>query len=278
MEIKIPILQDLLLTIAAKPQEQAVYPTSRLQKGLVMSYRGLDLAEEAVGFGLPVLKRGLQAFFPGDVELDLVHRESTRVVTAIYTINLVEKISRPGKSSVENKTIYAAKNSLADIIRRFPPGRGVLTALSSGLRRVLGWETTYEKVEFSGRVKMTYAIDEQTGVIAIEADLAGLSKEGVSEVIVMNEQGAQTFDKYRDSSGTSLSGNKIGLWDEVTAEEASFTSSTQRVAFSLPRVPGARLFRGRERIASRLAWSGFGYSFAPTTMRFACTVRIEKLP
>ena len=42
--------------------------------------------------------------------------------------------------------------------------------LSSGLRRLFGWKTTYEKVEFSSLVGMTYTIDEQTGVLAIKAD------------------------------------------------------------------------------------------------------------
>ena len=149
--------------------------------------------------------------------------------------------------------------------------------LSSGLRRLFGWKTTYEKVEFSSLVDMTYTIDEQTGVLAIKADLANLSGDGITEVIVMNEQGANCFSQYRDSSGTCLEERQIGCWDEVTAGEASFVDTIQRVVFSLPRAPGVRLFRGREGIDSRLAWSGFGYSFAPAIEKFNCTVRIEKL-
>ncbi len=68
-----------------------------------MKSRGLDLAEEAVGFGLPVLKKGLQTIFPGNVKLDLLHSDSTWVITAIYTMNLVEKIARPGTASVKSK-------------------------------------------------------------------------------------------------------------------------------------------------------------------------------
>ena len=89
MEINIPLLHDLSLTIADKSQEQAVFPSSRLQKGLILRFHGRDLAEEAVGFGLPVLKRGLQAFFPGEVELHLMRCSPIWVVQAEYTINLV---------------------------------------------------------------------------------------------------------------------------------------------------------------------------------------------
>ncbi|HEX9092323.1 MAG TPA: hypothetical protein VF831_12580, partial [Anaerolineales bacterium] len=45
------------------------FPTAAIQKGLIMIYEGQELCEEAVGFGVPILKRGLQAIFPSTVEL-----------------------------------------------------------------------------------------------------------------------------------------------------------------------------------------------------------------
>jgi hypothetical protein len=278
MEITLPIFQDLSISIGDSPRDAGLYATSRLQKGWVLHRGNNDLAEEAVGFGFPVLKRGLQAFFPGAVQLDLVRQDPKPVITAAYTLDLVEKIARPGRESVKNKTLYRVKDSLAYVIRGFPPGRSLLTALSSGLRWMFGWETTYEKTGLSAQLKITYTIDEQAGVLTMHADLDEIDAATVSEVIIMNEQGAHAFDQYRDTSGIRLAGRKIGVWDEVHADEASFASSTQRVAFSLPRVPGVRFFRGRERIASRLAWAGFGYSFAPTVRRFGSRVRIETLP
>ena len=125
---------------------------------------------------------------------------------------------------------------------------------------------------------MTYTVDSRTGKIDVEVDTNDLSTDSITEVVVMNEQGAHHFDRYRDSGGTCLRGKEIGCWDEVTAEEASFISSTHRVAFTLERVKGARLFRGRELIGSRLAWSGFGYSFPPAVERFSYAVKIERVP
>ncbi len=278
MEIDLPIFHDLTLRIADKPDDPKVYPTSRLQKGILMIYRGLDLAEEAVGFGLPVLKKGLQTIFPGKIELDLLHNDSTWVVTAIYTLNLVEKITRPGTAGIRNKLLYATKNYLAALIRRFPPVRTPLTALSSGMRRLFGWETLYEDAGFRDEIRLVYTFNELVGNLQVEADLAFLPHQAISEVIVMNEQGAQSFDQYCDSSGIRLAGKRIGCWDEVAAEEASFASSRHGVAFSLSRVAGARLFRGRELIGSRLAWAGFGYSFPPTAREFRYTIRFERLP
>jgi hypothetical protein len=277
MNIDLPIFQDLSLTISDKPDEQKIYPTSRLQKGFLIKYRGLDLAEEAVGFGLPVLRQGLLSIFPGNIQLDLLRADSTWTITADYTMNLVERITRPGTASVKSKYLYAAKDYLAALIRRFPPMRTPLTTLSSGLRRLFGWYTTYEDAGFNNQVKMIYTFDEVGRVLFIATDLTRLALDKITEAFVMNEQGAHAFDQYRDSSGISLSGKKIGCWDEVAAEAASFASSTQRIAFTLPRVAGARLFRGRELIGSRLAWAGFGYSLPPTTRRFTYTIRLEKL-
>ena len=62
----------------------------------------------------------------------------------------------------------------------------------------------------------------------------------------------------------------------MTAAEASFASSAADVVFTLRRVPGARLYRGRELIGSRLAWSGFGYVLPPTAARFAYDIAIAR--
>lgn len=278
MELTLPIFQDLTLSITDKPDQRKVYPTARLQKGLRMNSRGLDLTEEAVGFGLPVLKKRLETIFPGNVKLDLLQNDANWVVTAIYTMNLVEKIARPGTGNLRSRFLYAAKNTLAAFIRRFPLVRTPLTALSSGLRGLFGWETTYEDAGVRSEVKMVYSYHESSSSLLTEAEPASHPLESLTEMIVMNEQGAHFFDQYRDSTGARLSGKEIGCWDEVFADEASFASSTQGVAFYLPQVAGARLYRGRELVGSRLAWAGFGYSYPPNVSRLSYTVRFEKLP
>jgi hypothetical protein len=278
MEIKIPIDQEFSLLIVDKPDEATEYPTSRIQKGFVISKAGINLAEEAVGFGLPVLKRGLETFFPRYLELELLQADLSWVIHASYTINLVRVIMPSGTAHNSEKIFYAVQNILAAIIRRTPIIRNALTAISSTLLERFGLNTTFETADFNANVQVTYTFDEQNKTLEIETDLSRLPPSGIDEAIVMNEQGAHFFDQYRDSSGVSISGKEIGIWDEVTAEEATFASSSHRIAFSLHRMPGARLYRGRELIGSRLAWAGFGYSFPPTTRKFSYTVKIETLP
>ena len=276
MEIHLSLPEGLSLKIGATPPDRKAYATAHLEGGGVLLDGSQSLAEEAVGFGVPVLKRGLQAIFPGAVTVTGVQRGTTHAITAGYTLNLVEKLSRPGAETVENRRLYAVKDFLAAVIRRTPRLRGALTAASSALRRIFRWETTYAEAGFSAEVSVVSTLEEGTGTLVVTVEAAGLPAD-ITEVVVMNEQGAHYFDRYRDSSGIRLEGKAIGCWDEVDADEAWFESRARRVAFRLGRVEGARLFRGRELVGSRLAWAGFGYAFPPALSRLRYELKIERL-
>jgi hypothetical protein len=197
---------------------------------------------------------------------------------AVYAMNLMEKIFTPGRGSLRNRNLYAIKNEMEELYRRIPKLRPALTAVSTGLRRVFRWTTAYQKTEFCWTIPIRYKIPGEDGRITMEVDLGDLARDGVTEVAVMNEQGANYFNRYRDSNGADLVGNRIGNWDAVTAEQASFLCEPHRLAFTLRQVEDARLFRGRERVGSRLAWSGFGYLVLPAAGKFRCEVRVEKTP
>ncbi len=276
MDITVPLSHGLILKIAHRLKEQGNYATSCLPKGFLLVSNSLGLAEEAVGFGFPVVKCGLQTLFPGSIELAFEQEGSTWSVQAVFRLNLVEKISRPGSGTMENRMLYATKNFMAAVIRHFPVVRGLLTSASSMLRKLFHWETIYTEADFSTEVKVVTTIEAETGRVSVEVDASALPPE-ITEVVAMNEQGAHFFDRYRDTSGIRLEGKAIGCWDEVTADEAWFESSACRVAFRLGQVEGARLFRGRELIGSRLAWAGFGYTFLPSIQKFRYELKIESL-
>ena len=155
-----------------------------------MILAGQELAEEAVGFGVPVLKRGLQTIFPGEVKLASSSDGSIQKVTADFKLNLEEKIARPGTASVSGPWLYAFKNLLAALIRRFAPLRWPLTSLSNTLRALFGWETLFEASGFAAGVTIVYAVDAGRGIIKVEVTSHELLKGGITEVVVMNEQGA----------------------------------------------------------------------------------------
>jgi hypothetical protein len=276
VKLVVPLSEGLALSIADRTSGAETYPTGRLRKGLLLLVDGRELAEEGVGFGVPILKRGVQTVFPGGLELAQRRAGPVREVTAAFEMNLVERLARPGAGSLTSRPLYAAKNSLAALHRRVPMLRGPLTATSNALRRSYGWVTTFEEARTVATMKLTYTVGGANGRVAVAVDLSGLPGDGVTEVVVMNEQGARYFDRYVDARGTTLRGSEIGAWDEVTAASASFVSTAHRVAFSLGQVEGAKLRRGRELIGSRVAWSGFGYSFSPTLGRFGYDLEIAR--
>ena len=144
MEIIIPLLAGASIKLSDRTSPDGEYPTASLQKGFLLFQGGQELAEEGIGFGVPILKRGLQTIFPGAVELAAQNTGSIHEVTARFTLNLEEKIIRPGAGRVISPTVYALKNSLAAVLRAIPPIRGLLTAASNLSRRIFGWDTTFE--------------------------------------------------------------------------------------------------------------------------------------
>ena len=277
MELSIPLPDGLSLKVTDRSGGSGSYPTRRLQKGLLLLDGREELAEEGVGLGVPILKRGVQTVFPGEMELAWTRTGPVWEVTAVFGMDLVERLTGPGGAGVQSRLLYAAKDSLAALHRRFPALRGPLTAASSMLRRTFGWVTTYEQADICARLKVTYTVGSERGTIGVAVDLSGLP-EDVTEVVVMNELGGRHFDRYADTDGTDLHGDQIGTWDEVRAAKARFVSTAHKVAFSLAQVKGARLSRGRELVGARLAWSGFGYSLPPTPGAFTYEVRIERTP
>ncbi|MCX6363316.1 MAG: hypothetical protein NTW58_03940 [Actinobacteria bacterium] len=277
MELSIPLSQGLSLRIADQSAAAGDYPTRRLQKGLLLLDGLEELAEEGVGFGVTILKRGVQTVFPGEMELAWRREGLIWQVTAVFTMDLVERLARPGGAGLQSHVLYAAKDSLAALHRRVPSLRGPLSSASATLRRLFGWVTTYERTEVCAKLEVTYTIDGEKGSIGVSVDLSDLPHD-VTEVVMMNEQGGRHFDRYTDVGGTDLRGDAIGTWDEVTAAEAGFVSTARKVAFSVRQVEGAKLSRGRELVGARLAWSGFGYSLAPPRGGFAYDVRIERMP
>ncbi len=265
------------LRIASGLDQGSFYPTARIQKGLVLLYEGCDLSEEAVGFGVPILKRGLQTIFPSEVDLYLHGGTLLTKVSARYKLNLEERILRNGNSSVRNRLVYAGKNSLAAIIRHLPLMRNLLTGTSNLLRSSLAWETTYEAGEFSTYVVLSYTIDEAFNKVTVEMVGGDFLSSSISEIVIMNELGAHHFNRYQDSQGTCQDGEEIGCWDPVEAQAASFVDESHKISFSLEQVAGARLFRGRELIEPRLAWSGFGYSFPPELKTFGYNITFTRL-
>lgn len=272
--VRIEMRTGLCLHIKNPGIEPGDYPASRIQKGLVLFHENRDLSEEGIGFGVPVLKFGHETVFPGNACVTTEKDSDTIVVKIDYDMNLVERMAVKSCKRIDNKVFYKIKEYFSWLHREYPLLRGILVRSSNSLRRICDIETRLEKVASTGIASVVNTINIKKGTIHVSVDINNVKKEGCTEVNIMNELGANHFDSYRDSNGLFLTGNEIGTWDETFADEASFIDPCDNIAFTLNRVKGTRMFRGRELVKGRLSWSGLAYVLPHDIINFAYDIRI----
>jgi hypothetical protein len=247
------------------------FPSRRIQKGLILCRKDQDLSEEGVGFGMPVLKLGAESIFPGSWKMSAERCDSHTMVKAEYTMNLVARMSL-GDNVIKNHLFCLACNLFSRIHRDQPQLRGRMSNLSGILRQSLGLKDAFCEISSPGSVSAAYLIAGSK----VDVFLKFPPIDGCTEKIVLNELGANWFDTYMDSDGCVLKGNEIGSWDEIHADEATFLDQADELSFTLKKVDGARMFRGRELVPGRLAWSGLAYVLPPQRDELAYSITIGR--
>lgn len=113
----------------------------------------------------------------------------------------------------------------------------------------------YRPVSPIGAVIYRYTIRPE-GIIEVEVDFSGLWHW--DKAYLMNEQGANWFPIYCDSSGARLEGASLGGWQTTAAARACFISKDGRLAFCIEPRPEGTMYFGRERYL-QYNWRGFYY-------------------
>jgi hypothetical protein len=230
----------------------------------------LDLSEEGIGFGLPVIKLGQQTVFPGSRKMSVEEINGLCSINADYEMNLTINMARKGKV-INNGWFSLAWENLSQIHREYPRLRKSLSISSRILKGMMALQETFCRVPTLGFIRASYLI----GGSNIDIDIRFPRIDGCTELIVLNEQGANWFDTYMDSDGLNLRGDRIGSWNRVQANCASLVNSADALAFILKKVEGAEMFRGRELAAGRLAWAGLAYVLPPDTEKFAYSIDLR---
>jgi hypothetical protein len=141
------------------------------------------------------------------------------------------------------------------------------------LRDLANIKTEFVTVKPRGIVTVNYLCKPKG--IEVQADFSKVALNKCLEVLVLNEQGSGIFQKYVDSTGLSLLGNKIAAWQTVTADKASLQSVNGQISFSIQNVGGATIFRGWERTRKRFSWAGLSYSMRPNKGVFSYSVGVN---
>ncbi len=260
--IEVEISRNLtLLAGQSRPQK---HPTSKIQKGLVISLRGEDLSEEGVGFGVPVLKFGDEAAFPGRSKATVRKEGDITEVVIDYDINLVSRLAARNRL-IEGGRLCRIKGRIDRLQRDRPPLRSTINHASALFRRALSVETRLVEASSFGRAKVVYSVSKD-GEINVRVR-CWPKAEGCTEMSMMNELGASSFGRYRDSEGLDLWGGEIGSWERTLADWAQLIDVEHGLSFKLWKTEGADLFYGRETSPGRLAWAGLAHVLPPTGRR-----------
>jgi hypothetical protein len=243
--------------------------SAQLQKGLILVRDGVDLAEEGVGFGVPVSFHGGVPRFSGTATVSDPHQDEKGVtVKKTFAMDLVATrravVPFIGSWTPPEAVMRSwLSRQLGDAYRTSPWVRTIINRVhyienASGL-----YERGFTSMDPAGEVEVTYHIRHRS--IDVEMDLLRL--RGWEKVSVMNELGASVFRKF-SAPDVCLVDDSIGAWEEVTSDWGCFSDLDGGVSSKLGRTPGARLFRGRESVPGFLSWAGLSYEIDQPTRRF----------
>lgn len=247
------------------------YLTGVVQKGVVPALDGRELDEEGVGFGVPLIKRGPKTILPGSASLSVLKSGQGEIWTVEYDLNLLLRAGFGDRRSIDWPGFYWFQEGFSWLHRRYPRARGAVTR-GSGLLRAFGYQPRLEVIPGAGVVRAVYTFPGSLETIHVDMSFRGVKGEG-AQLVVASELGAR-FSRYRDSSGLHLEGSAIGTWDKVRADEASFISPADGLAFTLGQAGGAEMYRGRELSAGSLAWAGLAYVLDAGADSLSCNIRL----
>jgi hypothetical protein len=267
--VTVPLNRHLSLRLYRDSQPKCL-ETAALQKGLVLIYKGKELIEEGIGFGVPVIKYRDKTLFSSNAEISI----SPKTPPSLEKRFLIDTVSKKRfYKAYVNDQFYKLIHKLFE---KAYLGNNHLLSVNNKimeLRESLKIKTEFAKVEPRGIVSLKYTLKETE--IQINADFSNLEHDGCLELLLLNEQGANTFQSYSDTDGLRLNGREIGAWGVVQAEKATLSGVGGNLSFSLENKRAARLFRGWESTKNRFAWAGLSYSISPNTDMFKYTIKLN---
>lgn len=245
--------------------------TAALQKGLVLLLNGRELIEEGVGFGLPIVKYEDKTFFSSKADITIARCGPGHLLTKTFLLDTVS-VKKLGSASYINDKLYSPARKTFQLLylkyKRLYP----LFNKAMEIRDFLGVKTEFQTVKPRGTIAVTYHC--QSGAIKIHADFSNISLNRCQEILLLNEQGSNSFQTYTDSKGKTLWGDQIGAWERVTADSAALIYPNGGISFSVQGDSGALLFRGWERTKKRFSWAGLSYSIKPSKHTFNYSINL----
>lgn len=250
-----------------RPHHQS---TLKLQKGLIITSRGLEFSGEGVGLGVPALRYNDKTYFSGSSTVEVEQTSGRAKAVKKFTLDLAS--ARTLRNiSVETKTIRGIKKGFDQLYMKGKRSR--LLPVEKLLKQI-GIQRDFVRTKPLGIATVIYTISPSHVQVRVEFKLH--HRKGVQRIYLLNEQGSTHFRKYCDSSGMVLYDKDIGAWEVVNAKWACIQSVDEKVGFRLWKREKSTLYRGREFLSGLLDWVGLDYEVDPDTMGFCYDIELVR--
>lgn len=244
------------------------WKTADLQKGLIFIYAGTETVGEGTGFGVPIVKCTDETYFSGSSHVNVCEQTDATVICKAFTMNKVAR-DKFRNITLENQKARNLLDRSAGFTQEHEHWRFLaLKRLLMGL----GVKTSFVDTDSIGEIFVTYIIKK--GFVLVKADLMNIKREKLKKVFMLNEQGSRFFRMYEDSDATGLVDEKIGAWDQVSAQWAEVTNLGAKAGFRLFNVNNSILRRGREFLKDCVDWVGLDYEIDPRNDSFEYEIQI----
>ncbi|WEU40353.1 MAG: hypothetical protein OdinLCB4_000005 [Candidatus Odinarchaeum yellowstonii] len=250
-----------------------------VHKGLIpiLDNSPINLCEEGLGFGVPILQYRRDFYFPGSGAVtkgeDL---EDYEIIRKKFTFNLIERNQK------NNNKICSFSWVPARIVNYLYKSRYFGSYLSQWekLRRYTGIEdkissTCFIKVHSKGTAISEFRYKPSSGEVLVKIFFE-VDKNNLQKIYICNELGGSLFTEYLDSSGLWLKSEEIKGWQEVKAEWGAFYSKILKIGFKVMMPPELKSFIGRETFSNRHSWSGIIFSSKPVD-EIVYTIKMDYL-
>lgn len=248
--------------------------TASLQKGLIFLYKGSEVIGEGTGFGVPIVKYSDETVFSGSSSLRIRIIENIVEIRKEFIMDLVIRDTLRNLK-LENPKVRGLLDCISTFYKKQYQGhvrfaRSILLARSLFFK--FGVKSTFKRSTHKGAVVVTYIINGNR--ISVKIDLSLLERTNLGKIFVLNEQGAHFFRTYSEPESFKLDDEEIGAWNDVKSHSAKITNEQHKIGFSLKKIEGTKLRRGRELIEGSLDWIGLDYELSAECSQFEYEIEI----
>jgi len=227
--------------------------TTNLQKGLVLLWRGNELIEEGLGFGVPICRYSDGTRFSLSADTYVDDSGGLPSIRKVYDMNGIV-VKRLRGLQIRRGSYLARFLGVLEKayrgIRRLQPG----AVLMLGLFSVIGIRNEYHESSSKGQIAVAYQLAR--GSLKVRATFDNMDTDALESLILANEQGGRLFTEYSDSCDVELKESQIEPWRRTAAEWAALRCPETGLGFRVHKPQGWRIVRGREVVEQRMSWSG----------------------